>query len=91
MGEVSTIETTDGDSDREFLLACQAGDLQAFSALYSRHASTVMRYAWSRTGDRKVVMGNFLAAPERLPSGCPSVSLPAATVCSRHRYSTWKH
>jgi hypothetical protein len=67
-----------------------------------------------------VVMGNFLAAPEPLPSGCASVSLPAtpalavgalaacavdashasvyvrgsesaATVCSRHRYSTWEH
>jgi RNA polymerase sigma factor (sigma-70 family) len=72
VGEVSTIETTDGDSDREFLLACQAGDLQAFSALYSRHASTVMRYAWSRTGDRNqaedVLQDTFATAWARIRS-----------------------
>jgi len=40
--------------DIDFLLACRAGDLDAFAALYKRHAPTVLRYAWSRVGDRSL-------------------------------------
>jgi RNA polymerase sigma factor (sigma-70 family) len=40
------------DSERTLAIACQAGDVAAFSELYALHASIVMRYAWSRLGDR---------------------------------------
>jgi len=49
---VIPIDDDRAGSDREFVLACKSGDLRAFSELYTRHGSTVMRYAWSRLGDR---------------------------------------
>ena len=48
------IDEDSGESDLDFLLACQAGDLGAFSALYTRHGPVIMRYAWSRLGDRSL-------------------------------------
>ena len=41
-------------ADLDFLLACRDGDVEAFAALYARHAPTVLRYAWSRIGDRSL-------------------------------------
>src|SRR3954467_5528308 len=40
--------------DIDFLLACRAGDVEAFAALYEKHAPAVLRYAWSRIGDRSL-------------------------------------
>lgn len=40
--------------DIDFLLACRDGDVDAFAALYEKHAPTVLRYAWSRVGDRSL-------------------------------------
>jgi len=40
--------------DIDFLLACRNGDVEAFAALYEKHAPTVLRYAWSRIGDRSL-------------------------------------
>ena len=40
--------------DIDFLLACRDGDVEAFAALYERHAPAVLRYAWSRIGDRSL-------------------------------------
>ncbi|MFC5502213.1 RNA polymerase sigma factor [Lysinimonas soli] len=41
-------------ADIDFLLACRDGDVDAFAELYARHAPTVLRFAWSRLGDRSL-------------------------------------
>jgi RNA polymerase sigma factor (sigma-70 family) len=41
-------------ADIDFLVACRDGDVDAFASLYARHAPTVLRYAWSRSGDRSL-------------------------------------
>jgi RNA polymerase sigma-70 factor (ECF subfamily) len=41
-------------ADIDFLLACREGDVNAFAALYAKHAPAVLRYAWSRIGDRSL-------------------------------------
>lgn len=46
------IEDPNDEPDIDFLLACREGDLDAFGELYSRHAPTVLRYAWSIAGTR---------------------------------------
>lgn len=46
------IDHSPSESESELAVACQAGDVAAFSELYALHAPIVMRYAWSRLGDR---------------------------------------
>ncbi len=52
--------------DIDFLLACRDGDVDAFAALYERHAPTVLRYAWSRIGDQslaeEILQDTFMTA-----------------------------
>jgi RNA polymerase sigma factor (sigma-70 family) len=52
--EVIEIDESSIEPDIDFLLACRSGNLAAFGELYSRHASTVLRYAWSVTGSREI-------------------------------------
>lgn len=52
LSEVMNIDESDAVADIDFLMACRDGDLDAFATLYARHAPTILRYAWSRLGDR---------------------------------------
>lgn len=60
------ISTANFESDLDFLASCQRGDVHAFARLYERYAPVVMRYAWSRLGDRsqaeEVLQDTFLTA-----------------------------
>lgn len=40
--------------DIDFLTACVAGDVVAFTQLYRRHASVILRYAWSHVTAREL-------------------------------------
>ncbi len=57
---------TEAEFDIDLLLAARAGDAAAFGQLYERHAPAVLRYAWSRAGDRgaaeELLQDTFLTA-----------------------------
>jgi RNA polymerase sigma-70 factor (ECF subfamily) len=66
--EVRRIENTEL-ADIDLWMLCRAGDAAAFTALYRRHASAVLRYAWSILRDQvaaeEAVQDTFLTAWEK--------------------------
>jgi RNA polymerase sigma factor (sigma-70 family) len=85
------ISTANFESDLNFLMSCQRGDVQAFARLYERYAPVVMRYAWSRLRDRsqaeEVLQDTFLTAWSKIGTSriIDQSLLPwILTICTNH-------